>query len=315
MYKVSFLIPVYNAGLFIGNCLEHILMSELRQEEFQIITWDDGSTDNSLEILQEYAAKYPNIVVKHAINRGVAAVRKDLFSLAEGEYIWQCDADDYIETVNIKKIVDYAIDNKVDYCSFDYYSFDDSGNKRKQSLKFRDQIFTSFLWNRLFRTDFLREHNISFKGDLYTGDDYIFNCLVRFYAHKNKHFNLYGYNYNYNPNSLTRDKSKIVKDIRSMMHCIDYLIEEFGKCESAKDRKYWKKEIFMNFSVVAWMSYSLELNECNQMFEDLHSKAIRFYGANSIYATLFAKNKYFNKAFLFYYMLCAKLNRLYIKLR
>lgn len=312
MYKVSFLIPVYNAGLFIGNCLDHILRSDLRQEEYQIITWDDGSKDNSLSILKEYAVKYPNIVVKHADNRGVAAVRKDLFSLAEGEYIWQCDADDYIETANIKKIVDYAIDHKVDYCSFDYYSFDDSGNRSKQSLKFRNQIFTSFLWNRLYRTEFLREYNITFKGDLYTGDDYIFNSLVRFYASKNEHLDCYGYNYN--PNSLTRNKAKVVKDIRSMMHCIDYLIEEFDKCDSSKGRKYWRKEIFMNFSVVAWMSYSLELSEGNQNFGELHTKAISFFGANSFYSTCFARNKYFNKAFLFYYMVCAKLNRLYIKL-
>ena len=55
MYKVSFLIPVYNAAAFISNCLEHIVQSELESSEYQIIAWDDGSKDNSFDILQNYA--------------------------------------------------------------------------------------------------------------------------------------------------------------------------------------------------------------------------------------------------------------------
>lgn len=315
MYKVSFLIPVYNAGDYISNCLEHILQSELSNDDYQIIAWDDGSKDNSLNILWSYASKYPNIIVKHAENRGVAAVRKDLFALADGQYIWQCDADDYIETKKIKQIVDFAVCNNVDYCSFDYYSYDDKGNKREQSIRFKNQIFTGFLWNRLYKTQFLRENNITFKGDLYTGDDYIFNCLVFSCAKEKCHLPICGYNYNYNPNSLTRDKSKVVKDISSMLHCCDYLIEEYYKCTTRQLRKYWYRQIFIDFAVVIWMSYSLEYKFFDTIYNDVQHKVRNFYKKSNLRTFVLFHPFQLAKCFTLYCKICSKFNRLYIKLR
>lgn len=315
MYKVSFLIPVYNAAAFISNCLEHIVQSELESSEYQIIAWDDGSKDNSFDILQNYAIKYPNIVVKHADNRGVAAVRKELFALAEGQYIWQCDADDYIETNNIKRIVDYAVKYDVDYCFFDYYSFDDKGRKTEQSVKFRNQIFTGFLWNKLFKAEFLRENNITFKGDLYTGDDYIFNCLVYSCAKKRKYLPIYGYNYNYNPNSLTRDKSKAIKDVRSMLHCSDYLIEKYKKSNSRKQKIYWNCQILMNFIVVIRMTLRLDDKEATSILSELQFKSNLTYGQGSFVSRMIGHPRMIEKCFLCYFVVSSKLNRLYVKIR
>lgn len=315
MYKVSFLIPVYNAAAFISNCLEHIVQSELESSDYQIIAWDDGSKDNSFDILQNYAMKYPNIVVKHAENRGVAAVRKDLFALAEGQYIWQCDADDYIETKNIKQIVDYAVKYDVDYCSFDYYSFDDKGRKTENSVRFKNQIFSGFLWNKLFKTEFLHENNITFKGDLYTGDDYIFNCLVYSCAKKRKYLPIYGYNYNYNPNSLTRDKSKAIKDVRSMLHCCDYLIEEYQKSNSRLQKRYWNTQILMNFIVVFRMALRLNDKETSSILNELQLKTTLTYGQSSLMSLMMAHPHMIEKCFLAYFVVSSKLNRLYVKIR
>lgn len=315
MYKVSFLIPVYNAAAFISNCLEHILKSDLKPSDYQIIVWDDGSKDNSYEILQSYARKYPNIVVKHAENRGVAAVRKDLFALAEGQYIWQCDADDYIETQSIKRIVDCALKYDVDFCYFDYYSFDDKGFKTEQSVKFKNQIFVGFLWNKLFKTKFIRENNITFKGDLYTGDDYIFNCLVYSYAKKKKYLPVYGYNYNYNPNSLTRDKSKALKDVMSMLHSCDYLIDEYKNSKPRKQKTFWDGQILMDFIVVFRMAIRLKGEDVASILKEVQLKAKRIYGQNSFRARIMMHPFMLVKCFSFYFKVCSKLNRLYIKIR
>ena len=94
MVKLSIIIPVYNTEEYLPRCLNSCLEQDLPANEYEIIAINDGSSDNSLQILNAYALKYPNIRVINQENRG--ATRNRGLNLAIGEYIWFVDSDDWV---------------------------------------------------------------------------------------------------------------------------------------------------------------------------------------------------------------------------
>ena len=93
--KISIVIPVYNAEKYLSGCLDSILAQQYGGE-LELICVNDGSNDNSAQILQNYAAKNLNIKVISQVNKGAAAARNAGMKAASGKYISFIDADDYI---------------------------------------------------------------------------------------------------------------------------------------------------------------------------------------------------------------------------
>ncbi len=101
---ISVIVPVYNMEAYLAECIDSILKSGY--SPFELIIMDDGSTDKSLEIALEYAAKYPNIKAQTQANAGVSAARNAAIALAEGNYILPVDADDLIHKDYLEKAVE-----------------------------------------------------------------------------------------------------------------------------------------------------------------------------------------------------------------
>lgn len=120
MYKVSVIIPIYNAEHFLHECLDSILRQSYRI--FEIICVNDGSKDRSGCILDEYAAHDNRIIVIHQENSGVSAARNRAMEVATGDYIMFIDSDDWIEEETINETLQYCISNSLDICSFSYIS-------------------------------------------------------------------------------------------------------------------------------------------------------------------------------------------------
>ena len=93
---LSIILPVYNAETYIKQCLDSLLEQDTEQEKYEIICINDGSTDDSLRILEEYAKKYDNIRLIDKQNEGVSVARNLGLEKACGEYVWFVDADDWI---------------------------------------------------------------------------------------------------------------------------------------------------------------------------------------------------------------------------
>ena len=106
MSKVSVIIPVYNAEAYLRQCLDSVVNQTLR--EIEIVCVDDGSTDGSAAILEEYAAKDVRIKIIKQGNAGVNVARKEGLKLASGEWITFCDADDWLEQDAIAEMVNVA---------------------------------------------------------------------------------------------------------------------------------------------------------------------------------------------------------------
>ena len=95
MPKISVIVPVYNVEKYLRKCIESILNQTFR--EFELILVDDGSTDSSGKICDEYALKDSRIKVIHKENGGASSARNAGLDVAKGEYIGFVDSDDWIE--------------------------------------------------------------------------------------------------------------------------------------------------------------------------------------------------------------------------
>ena len=103
--KISVVIPVFNAKNYLKRCIDSILNQEFTN--FEIICIDDGSKDNSLELLNEYANRDKRITVISQYNQGQGIARNKGIFKASGEYLIFVDPDDYIESSYFKTIISY----------------------------------------------------------------------------------------------------------------------------------------------------------------------------------------------------------------
>ena len=111
--KVSIIIPVYNVAKWLPECLDSVLNQDWKVgKDYEILCVNDGSTDNSPEILQSYESKGITVVNKE--NSGVSSTRNLGIDLAKGEYIWMVDSDDFIAPHVLPKMYQYAVEKQID---------------------------------------------------------------------------------------------------------------------------------------------------------------------------------------------------------
>ncbi len=140
-YKISVIIPVYNCEKYIKGCVESLKKQTLSADDFQIIFINDGSSDNSGEICESYAAQDKNIVYFAKENGGVSSARNKGLELAQGKYIMFLDADDTLGARSLKAIYDFfeAHYDEVDLVT---YSIDYLNEKGEISTHKRFDILT-----------------------------------------------------------------------------------------------------------------------------------------------------------------------------
>ena len=107
-----------NIEQYIGRCLESCVFQNVDSNDYEIICINDGSTDSSATIIEKYATQYENIKVLHTDNKGVSAARNKGIKVAQGEYIWFVDGDDWIRNNCLKSLLEITNRNKVDYLMF-----------------------------------------------------------------------------------------------------------------------------------------------------------------------------------------------------
>lgn len=175
---VSVICSVYNTAAYLPQCLDSLLTQTLK--EIEIICINDGSTDNSLEILQKYAAKDSRISVVSKPNGGAASARNLGITLAKGQYLHFADSDDFLEPDMLENMFRKATEHNVDIV------LSPSGvvkkgrmKKSDKSLKIRllpkapfkpeqiaDKLFqvtNSTAWNKLFKRSFIMDKNLRFQ--------------------------------------------------------------------------------------------------------------------------------------------------------
>ena len=121
MMRLSIIIPVYNVAEYIEKCVYSLLQQDIPTEEFEIIIINDGSPDNSREVVMNLMKTVNNIVFIDQENRGVSMARNAGIAKAKGEFILPVDPDDYILPNTLKINLEHAEKNNLDvlYLSFE----------------------------------------------------------------------------------------------------------------------------------------------------------------------------------------------------
>ncbi len=180
--KVSVIIPVYNVEKTLNRCIDSILNQTLK--EIEVILVDDGSTDRSSAICDDYEIKYEKISVIHKENEGLGPTRNAGTAIARGEYIYHCDSDDWVDLSMLENVYLNAKRNNADAVIFGYKIFTEKdGNLKKygvissvdQEFNTKDEIQNFFIsnlnnayiaqsaCNRIIKRTFLGKNQIQFK--------------------------------------------------------------------------------------------------------------------------------------------------------
>lgn len=253
MPTVSIIVPVYNAEKGIRRCVDSILDQEY--EDFECILVDDGSTDESPKILDEYAKKDKRVQVIHKPNSGVSSTRNLALSKATGKYIQFLDADDWIPDHSTKMLVREAEDKHVDLVIGDFYRVVGNNLARKGSIESNDvltlQQFAEFmmespsdfyygvLWNKLYRNDIIQKYHVRMDENLSWCEDFIFNLEYLIHVQTVSALQLPVYYYVKTEGSLV-SKTKSLAKVVNMKATVFSYYNDFYK--HVLDEKQYRKD-------------------------------------------------------------------------
>lgn len=170
MTKISIIIPVYNAERYLVQCLDSLIAQTL--QNIEIICINDGSTDSSAEILDEYAKKHPNIVVLNQKNQGTGVARQAGILAANGEYIGFVDNDDFIDITMYEKLYEKAKKTDADMVLCSYYKYQDGRSYPKNinfptdkdfypALDIQNLYASYFVWATIQRKSLFDKYKIT----------------------------------------------------------------------------------------------------------------------------------------------------------
>ena len=217
MTKISVIIPVYNSEKFLKKCLDSIINQTLN--DIEIICIDDGSTDKSLRILNNFADKDNRITIINQKNSGPSAARNKGIENAKGEYIGFVDSDDWIDLDFYEKLYNSAKKHDADVavcgikrlrsCKWKYHlkiekeEFTTDTNKKLVLCDVPDKCY---VWNKIYKLQKLIEKNINFEQGVYF-EDRCFTAEVLVYLKSLVTVPDVYYNYWTNHNSIVKTKS------------------------------------------------------------------------------------------------------------
>lgn len=251
MPLISVIVPVYNTSKFLKKCFDSLLHQTYTNLEFIIV--NDASTDDSEEIIKEYARKNPKfILVKHEKNRGLFQARLTGFEASKGEYIAFLDSDDCVCSDYYRKMFRTIQEKNADICLTDWaFDFNDGSKKIYRNSELRcsdfeyskDQILDKFLgghdydfswqvvWNKLVKREVIEKSLADLKefseksGHLIMCEDIAYS--LTFYLNSNKVVNchdvhLYYYKGSENSTTITTEK-KFEKSLSDIVKVLDYM--------------------------------------------------------------------------------------------
>ena len=217
MNKISVIVPVYNVEKYLKRCLDSIINQTFK--DIEIICINDGSTDNSGEILNSYAQKDKRIKIIEQTNSGLSAVRNKGIDIASGEYISFIDSDDWIDKNFYENLYNAACKNDADIAACGIIRL--SEYRKKYLLQFEKEITLenpdkkfeicdipdiNYVWNKIYKLDKIRKYNLKFlEGYVY--EDVLFTPQTVFYLKKLVTVPDTYYYYWRTPNSIVAKKS------------------------------------------------------------------------------------------------------------
>ena len=254
--KISVIVPIFNASKY----LERLIVSVLSQtyHNFELLLINDGSNDNSFEIMKKYSISDSRIRIFNNDNRGVSYTRNFGIDNSLGEYVIFIDADDYIDNNHIENFVSLVrkynapIGFGIKHYKDDLKLSKSMGiMKEISSDKIVENIYRNIIymavWNRIYKKSFLIENNIKFDENIWYAEGMLFNIKCLKYVQKVPICDLFTYHYMSNPNSVMRKQFNINNEFcakKSLEIQKDYI--NYSKKDVRNSYKYHQLCIDLN---------------------------------------------------------------------
>lgn len=267
MSKISVIIPVYNVEEYLAECLDSVINQTYKNIE--IICVNDGSTDNSLKILEEYSKKDNRVQIITQENRGLSEARNSGIKASTGEYIYFIDSDDWIELNALEVLIEKIKKDNADIVECDILEHQDLNKKPKhRNLKLKYKPFVNmkiyagkvynwkdikskifdlraYCWNKLYRTELIK-NKIFFEGRF--NEDFLFTIEAFLTANKIVYLRKNLHHYRKRENSLSNGGLKQQKVNIDIQYCKNEILKIKRLLEKLNLFEYYEKE-YNNFLI------------------------------------------------------------------
>lgn len=264
--NLSIIIPVYNVENYIQECLDSVLSQSLNNCE--IILVDDGSTDKSGIICDDYANKYDSISVIHQENKGLSGARNSGIKIAKGEYLMFIDSDDFIYSkIDLKKNFSNLNEDIIQYKYIYYYTDTNklvfiNDMQLYDSMTYTDILFNKVkesrlsisAWDKIVKRSLIIDNNLYFKEGLLLEDvEWSLRLYLKANSIKSINEDIYVYRQN-RKNAITNNVNK--KYVDSLYSTINYWYNYNFENEDIK-------KIFLNYLALQYIILCTVINKSN----------------------------------------------------
>lgn len=319
--KLSIVVPVYNVADYLANCLDSVLRQDLDRTLYEVVVINDGSTDSSGEIAEQYRQNHPNIRVHHQKNQGLSAARNQGISLATGTYLYFLDSDDYIAANTLGYLLGQLEKHDLDLLGvqvlqtrrLDVFDCANSNIMETEALEVTDGIsyiadhnYLNNAWWYFIRRDFLLQTGLLFPVGRYV-EDANFTAQLLAKSQRIATTSLDFYRYFIRPNSIMRKKSrehllKMIADYEKNVADFETQIRELRSCthprrDDCLRRLEARQRSFVFFLLVRSVKAKLSGQELRAILERL--KALGVYPITKFLSQDYRKPQYRVLQFIF----------------
>lgn len=286
---LSIIVPIYNVEEYLVECLKSLY--KIGSLRYEVILVNDGSKDNSYEIMKEFKKLYPKeTIIVDKENGGLSSARNAGLRVAKGKYVSFIDSDDFIDTDEFEKFVIEGIKSRVDMAvgNMRYYVPGRIGEPLFRSKLVKESgIVTGldFLWSvfqapkcyreevvdDIYRRDFLIKNNLFFNEEI-VHEDSEFTTLAYLRAKKIKYIDKAFYFYRQREGSIMNKVSE--KSILSLEKICERLFEELQKIDSKKGREALASLILSFYSTILYKRYNGggDYKRVHKRYKELYSE-------------------------------------------
>ncbi|WJE46143.1 glycosyltransferase [Peribacillus frigoritolerans] len=295
MPEISIIVPVYNTEKYLKKCLDSLINQTF--EDIEIITINDGSTDNSIKILKEYEEKDDRIIVLDLENQGPSGARNSGLQFAKGEFVMFVDSDDWMDLTTCKKVYDEAKLKQADTVLFCYTSESSMGSIKKYLFSDKKRLFNEeevyselfcgvlgltsgklrkpekldvlvSVWAKLYKTELIKQNSISFIDlKLIPSECQLFN--LQYFQHSKKVVYLNECFYRYRRNNTTSFTKGYREELfKKWLYWIDY-VKEYLDQNNERTLAYDAYYSRICFSIIPLSGNSLKQKSIKDSYKEL----------------------------------------------
>lgn len=270
---LSIIIPIFNGEKTISACISSIVNQSIN-DNYEIIIINDGSTDNTLQIIQDYQFKYENILIVNQPNKGLSYSRNLGVSKAKGKWIWFVDGDDEIHPYSLDSILDILKTNEIlDIINFNFkvgnhidkqYCFNNIIYGNSTELFTKQPIYGS-VWNKIYKKEFLLNNHITFTIGILC-EDIEFNIRAFIKAKQILFSPTFIYIYKWHSNSLCHSIEKQNKIIDGFIYSLTHVNDI---CQSHP--QYLAKASFILITYINQLLRGINKNKRKEYLQNMSS--------------------------------------------